>query len=282
MHSRMSRRCSAALAPIGLAATLAALAVPSASSAATAPPTQTLSANIALSCVVAPGTFNALSAIPATLTATAPTQVAAGQTLALTNVSVTLNVPATLAGDLSAAGAKSASGTLQHFVLDTTGTSAPTTDVGPAAAGGLPFGPATIVANAPLTGTIPSSGTLDVALGTVTGAAGTQAAISVDPTPGYTVNGTSYTATGSGIVATITAVAGTAALPPEPVDCNAPATAVGSVAIVPAGSIPAGTVTTTTYTPAAKAKPKVCYGKNKKGKKIKIACPKAKGTHKKK
>ena len=252
----------------------------------------------------------------ATFTATAPTTVAAGDPLQLTNATITLTIDSGGVSALSSF-ADSASGTLNKTPLDVTGGSTPTVDI--AGASGLAFGPYSISSAMnppPLTLTIPANG-FSVSLGTASAGAGT-AAISLDTAPAYTQNGSTYTPTGAGIVATVNATRNGSPTGVADFYCTAPTTQLGTITVTSAGvtsssSSPAsGGATTTTSTtttatttgkpvlkPAPKVcygyvtkrihgknvkvkvkvtcpKPKVCYGKNKAGKKIKITCPKAK------
>jgi len=194
-----------------------------------------------------PGLFNLEATIGTTLTGTAPTSVSPGDPLTLTDVKTSLDVPALLSTGFALLGATTASGSVTNFGLDVTNSSTPLVN---AAAGGLPYGPVNVVAGQNLTLPVPNTGPFTLNLGTETGAPGDVTLLSLDTTPGFTGDSLSgFTATGSGIVSTVTGLTATGTkIGPLPIVCNAPATKLGSVAVVSSGG---STTTSSTTTPTS-------------------------------
>ncbi len=242
---RMRMKLVGVLAPAGVLAAVAAIALP-ATSQATPTGSQTVTANVNLDCVLAPGTLNVEATIGATLTGTAPVSVSPGDPVTLTNVTTSLSVPAALSSSFAALGATSASGSVTSFVLDVTNGS--NTSVN-AASPALPFGPVNVVAGQALTLPIPNTGPFTLALGTATGAVGSNAVLSIDSTPGWTGDSTNgFTATGKGVMSTVTgATSSGGRVGPLAIDCNAPSgVTLGSVAIVAATSSSSSSSTSST------------------------------------
>jgi len=252
MKRRLRLRSAAALVPAGALVVVLAVATGAApSSAATG--SQVYTANLALSCVLAPGTLNVAGTVDATLQGTGPTSVSPGDVVSLTDVTTSLTTPAAWSTSFASLGATQAEGAVTSFILDTAGGTPASFNAGAAlGSAGLPYGPAPVVTATPLTLTIPNSGPFTLQGVTVTGSAGGSLTLSVDTAPGFTRTGATYTATGQGIVSTAIGLnaSGASVVGPLSVVCNAPTPAVvlGTIPIVASTGSTSTTSTTTTST----------------------------------
>ncbi len=230
------KRVLVAVVPAVVAAAIFAVAAFPATSGATPSGTQSVTANATLTCLAQAYGVGVLLPNPldVAVTGTLPQTVNPGDALALTNASVTFTSAAIPTTVTQVLGSASATGSLSSFPLDVSGSSTATINM---AAGGLPISVSDIVGGQPLTIPVPATGPFTLPLGTVTGAAGTTVAVSLDTTPGF--SGT--TPTGKGMVASLT---GTSHLGSAPVTiiCTDSAATLGTVAVV----APATTATTST------------------------------------
>lgn len=260
MPRRMRLKVLGALAPAGvLAATLAAVALPTSSVAATG--NQLYQADLPLDCILAPGTLNNEGTVQLHVQGDAPATLGQNDVTNLTNVTTSLTTPAGWSAAFGGLGAVTTSGVVTAFNIAANSNLTPAVTNGASfIAGGLPFGPTTIPYNtttgvgSPLVLTIPSTGPFTVGPFTVVGAPGGNAVLSVDSTPGWTsTNGHApFKATGNGIVALATGYdgSGNTAVGPVPVVCTAPTPAVvlGTIPITTVDTPPSSTTTTTTVT----------------------------------